>query len=422
MKDRLDGWTWNSGDSDTEAGAGPPARDRYAVPRIRRTPAQSAGAAAAWVRARWIKLVTVVTVLALSIGSWQTYDYLTRFHEQMSGPHGDFPTALGSTAPERPGRVLPSGADAPVAVVGGLVLHEQDDGITANSVRTNRTYWHYGREKTALKSESVVSGAVVLWYDDGLAVSVDLRSGKPRWHTRVAGKAREDSGDRVWRGGGTVIINQQGRLTGLSARSGKQLWSIAPPKGCKRWYDRPPVELSGAEAFDAIDCSGPARDALYGVDPASGRTRWHMQDQTLGYGRLGDHTLVSLTARGSLVTVDVSGARPRAHSAFLSPHLGLRGISDGMVILSSGDDTSFTARQGEHRQQQQGSLDREGGQGAHTGDSPDRRRPRVHTAVPATDGGEAAEGSPLGATARTGRADRSRAAPDRAARLPLREP
>lgn len=349
MKDRLDGWTWNSGDSDTEADSGPPARDRYAVPRIRRTPAQSARAAAAWIHVRRIRLVTVVTVLVLAIGGWQTYTYLTRYHEQISGTHGGFPTALGTAAPERPGRVLPSGADAPVGVVGGLVLHERDNGITANSVRTNRTYWHYGREKTALISESVVSGAVVLWYDDGLAVSVDLRSGKPRWHTKVAGKVREDTGDRVWRAGGTVVINQQSRLgsrlTGLSVRNGKQLWSIAPPKRCKGWDPRPPVDLSGVEAFDATHCSGLVWNTLYGVDPATGQTRWHIRDQAMGYGRLGDHTLVSLAAPNSLVTVDVSGARPRMHSTFVPHDASLYGVSDGMVMLSSANDTSVTARQ-----------------------------------------------------------------------------
>ncbi|WP_406347974.1 PQQ-like beta-propeller repeat protein [Streptomyces sp. NBC_00144] len=343
MKDRLDGWTWNSGGSDTEADSGPPSRGQYAVPRIRRTPAESARASAAWIHARWIKLVTVVTVLALAIGGWQTYKYLTRYHEQISGTHGSFPSALGTAAPERPDRVLPSGSGAPVGVVGGLVLHERDNGIAADNVRTDRTYWHYGREKTALISESVVSGAVVLWYEDGLAVSVDLHSGKPRWHTKVAGKVR-DSGDRVWPSANTVIINQRDRLTGLSGRSGKQLWSIAPPKGCRGWELRPPLDLSGTEAFDATDCSG-SLDGLYGVDPASGRSRWHLQDPYLDYGRLGDHTLVTLTPVGSLVTVDVSGARPRTHSAFLAHHLDLRAISDGMVILSSADDTSFTARQ-----------------------------------------------------------------------------
>ncbi|MFJ5287968.1 PQQ-binding-like beta-propeller repeat protein [Streptomyces sp. NPDC088348] len=289
--------------------------------------------------------MTVATVLALAIGGWQTYAYLTRYHEQMTGPHGAFPTALGAAAPERPGRVLASGDDAPAAVVGGLVLHERDNGIMANNVRTDRTYWHYGREKTALIAETVVSGAVVLWYADGLAVSVDLRSGKPRWHTKVAERVREDSGDRVWRAGGAVVINQQDRLTGLSARDGRQLWSVAPPRECKGWDHRPPLELSGAEAFDATRCSGSNGDGLYGVDPASGRSRWHIKDRTIGYGRLGDHTLVSLTETGSLVTVDVSGSRPRTHSSFLSHDEYLRGISDGMVIVSSGDNTSVTARQ-----------------------------------------------------------------------------
>ncbi|MFE2373494.1 PQQ-binding-like beta-propeller repeat protein [Streptomyces sp. NPDC059398] len=344
MKERLDGWTWNSGDDNKEAASGPPAHDRYAVPRIRRTPAQSARAAGGWIRGRWIRLTTVVTVLALAIGGWQTYTYLTRYHEQISGTHGAFPTALGTAAPERPGRVLPSGGDASPVVVDGLALHERNDGITADNVRTGRTYWQYGREKAALISESVVGGgAVVLWYDDGLAVSVDLRSGKPGWHTKVAGKVREDSQDRVWRAGGTVVINQQDRLTGLSARNGKKLWSLAPPRGCERWDYRPPVDLADTEAFDARHCSG-SEDGLYGLDPANGRSRWHLRDPYLDYGRLGDHTLVTLTPVGSLVTVDVSGSQPRVHSAFLSHHLYLRSVSDGMVILGSDDDTTFTAR------------------------------------------------------------------------------
>ncbi|WP_406136494.1 PQQ-binding-like beta-propeller repeat protein [Streptomyces sp. NBC_01089] len=347
MKDQLDGWTWKSGDSDAEADPEPPGRGRYAVPRIRRTPAQSARAAAAWIRARWIKLTVSVTVLVLAVGGWQTYDYVTRFHEQMSGPHGDFPAALGTTAPKRPGRVLTSGDSTPAGIVGGLVLNEQSDGTVATNVRTGKSYWHYGREKAALLAESLVGDAVVLWYDDGLVVSVELRSGKPRWHTKVARKVRSESGGRVWHAGDTVIISRQNRLTGLSARSGKQLWSIAPPTGCKEWDTRAPVDLSGTEAFDATECSRTEAYAkeLYGVDPASGRTHWHLKDESIGYGRLGDHTLVSLTLSGSLVTADVSGARPQIHMTALSHDAHLRGISDGMVLIGSKDDTSLTARQ-----------------------------------------------------------------------------
>lgn len=345
MKDRLDGWTWNSGGGDTEADPGPPRGDRYAVPRMHRTPAQSARAAVAWIRTRWIRLVTVTTVLVLALGGWQTYTYLTRFHEQMTGPHGAFPTALGTAAPERPDRVLASGNGAPAEIAGGLVLHERDYGVMASSVRTGRTYWHYGREKTTLIAESVVGDAVVLWYGDGLAVSVDLRSGKPRWHTKLAGQAREDTGDRVWRAGKTVIINQQDRLTSLSAGNGKLLWSLAPPKGCKAWDRKAPVGLSGTAAFDATHCSETEGVSLYGVDTADGRTRWHIRNEVVGYGSLGDHTLVSVGVTGSLVTVDVSGPRPRMRSSSLSPETYLRGISSGMILLSTGKDTSLTARQ-----------------------------------------------------------------------------
>lgn len=64
----------------------------------------------------------------------------------------------------------------------------------------------------------------------------------------------------------------------------------------------------------------------------------------MGYGRLGDHTLVSEGLRDSLVTVDVSGTRPLTHTTKLSHEEGLRGLSDGMVLLGP-DDTSLTARQ-----------------------------------------------------------------------------
>ncbi|WP_328536541.1 outer membrane protein assembly factor BamB family protein [Streptomyces sp. NBC_00344] len=345
MNDKMDGWTWKSADAE-EAEAPPPTNRQWVVPR--RSPAESARAAAAWFRAEWIKLTTVLVVIALAIGGWQTYTYLTRYHEQTSGPHGDFPAALGSGAPLRPDRVQARLGSPPVGIVGGLLLKERNDGITADNVRTGKEYWHYGREDTALITEWVSNDTAFLWYEDGLAVAVNLHSGKPRWHAEVPGSTR-DSGNRVWVSGDTLFVSRTDQLTALSTRGGKRLWSVAPPKGCKAWDQRTLVGLDGVEAIDANDCSRDSEHAevLFGVDPATGSTRWHVDEEAIGYRRLGAHTLATLTLGGALITTDVSGAEPRTRETPLSHDVTPRGAgrSDGLLLLGSDENRSLTGRQ-----------------------------------------------------------------------------
>ncbi|MEV6790597.1 PQQ-binding-like beta-propeller repeat protein [Streptomyces sp. NPDC051320] len=344
MNDKRDGWTWKSADSEAETEVPPRTNRPWVVPR--RTPAESARATAAWFRAKWIKLTTVLVVLALAIGGWQTYTYLTRYHEQMSGPHGDFPAALGSSAPLRPAHSTRFSA-TPEWVSGGLSLYKDMSGrgLTARGLRTDKSYWHYARKDTELLTATASEDTAVLWFGDGVVVGVDLRSGKPRWHVKVPGETDRNE-SRSWYTEGTVLLGRPDSVIGLSVRDGERLWSAPPPKGCRSWDDRAPIYLKDVLAFDAVRCSqGSERDStLFGLGRDTGRIRWHITDPVTGYGRLDDHTLAALTVRSSLVVTDVSDDRPRSRSTQLSNEVALRGMGDDTVLLDTDDSTSLMAR------------------------------------------------------------------------------
>lgn len=237
MKDDLDGWTWNSSGTESEDPpvVGPDGR----VPRIRRSPAESARATAAWVRVRAVKLVTVAVVLALAIGGWQTYKYLTRYHEQMSGPHGDFPAALGSSAPVKPSRVVATFEGSMSGIAGGLYLHEEPRGVTAFSLRTGKSYWHYGREKTGLVDVTNSRDTVVLSFDDQLVVGIDAHSGKPRWHVKVPGNAKSGQ-SRLWLDEDTVFLSQLARSPLLRCTTESGSGRLPRPRGAGSGPSGPP--------------------------------------------------------------------------------------------------------------------------------------------------------------------------------------
>ncbi|WP_405687183.1 PQQ-like beta-propeller repeat protein [Streptomyces sp. NBC_01387] len=341
MKDDLDGWTWNSSGTESEDPpvVGPDGR----VPRIRRSPAESARATAAWVRVRAVKLVTVAVVLALAIGGWQTYKYLTRYHEQMSGPHGDFPAALGSSAPVKPSRVVATFEGSMSGIAGGLYLHEEPRGVTAFSLRTGKSYWHYGREKTGLVDVTNSRDTVVLSFDDQLVVGIDAHSGKPRWHVKVPGDAKSGQ-SRLWLDKDTVILSQPASVTALAVHDGKRLWTAPPPKGCRKWAVRAPVALKDVVAYRATDCEGSSDEyVLSGMDRSTGHPRWQLKDEITGYWRLDDHTMATASVRDALVVTDVSGSRPRTRSTALSNDLSLGYADDNIMVFDSSNSRTLTA-------------------------------------------------------------------------------
>lgn len=279
--------------------------------------------------------LAVALVLALGAGGWQAYARFTEDddgpHEWTKGPYGKAPAALGKTAPARPGEMVRRLNQVPEAIVGGLALYDDrtragETRLTAVDLRTNRTYWEYGRDAD-LYDLGIGDELAVLWWHDGGLTAVDLRTGEPRWHAEAPRTAPDGFHLQTTRLGVTdqvVLAESEEEVWALSAADGKRRWRAAPPKGCEGWSPvDPPLALREVYVVEAGDCpDDPALDddpqtdrmAQVGLDADTGTVRWRFPHDAAiqPYLPADGTTLVLAPARrnGGMEVTDVSGRRP----------------------------------------------------------------------------------------------------------------
>ncbi|MGO4424153.1 PQQ-binding-like beta-propeller repeat protein, partial [Streptomyces sp. MCAF7] len=279
--------------------------------------------------------LAVALVLALGVGGWQAYVRLTDDdgpREWTKGPYGKAPAALGRTAPARPGEMVRRLDQVPEAIVGGLALYDDRSRagmtrLTAVGLRTNRTYWEYGREANLYTLGFGDELAVLSWHEGGLT-AVDLRTGEPRWHTEVP-RADPDgfrSPTTILRVTDQVVLAETDEeVWALSAADGKRRWRAVPPKGCKRWFTvDEPLALREVYVLEADGCAydpdlypdpHAARMAQVALDADTGAVRWRFPHDAhrLGYLPANDTTMVLAPVRrdgGGMAVTDVSRRRP----------------------------------------------------------------------------------------------------------------
>ncbi|MFD8384927.1 PQQ-binding-like beta-propeller repeat protein [Streptomyces sp. NPDC059679] len=306
--------------------------------------------------------LAVVLVLALGAGGWQAYARLTEDddgpREWTKGPYGKAPAALGKTAPARPGEMVRRLNQVPEAVVGGLALYKDytPDGIrlTARNVRTNRTYWEYGRDANLYGLE-VGDELAVLWWHDGGLTAVDLRTGEPRWRAEAPRTSTDRHRSLVTNLHVTdraVLVGSEEELWALSPADGKRRWRAAPPKGCEGWSPLdPPLALREVYVVEAGDCpDDPALDddpqtdrmAQVGLDADTATVRWRFPHDAAiqPYLPANDTTLVLAPVRrdGGMAVTDVSGRRPGTRTLPFPDKERGRGATDHTLVAQADDD------------------------------------------------------------------------------------
>ncbi|WNE99055.1 PQQ-binding-like beta-propeller repeat protein [Streptomyces luomodiensis] len=289
----------------------------------------------------------LLVVLALAAGAGVTW-WLTRPDpqdgERVSGPHGAYPAALGTGAPAAPDHFVRK-VDNAVAVDGGLSFHETDEnddgspeGLTARSLRTGTTYWHYKRGGNVIRAVRVVDGTAVLRYDDGTLIAIDARSAEQRWQQDLPKKSR--FGDRLWTANGVVATYAGDELIAVDLTTGKRAWTADVPESC----DLGDVVFILGTAFgvEATCGSGPRpEDVVLGIDARRGTVRWRHPDWMGGlrYLPLTDHTVYAPhwnnTDRGAVI--DVSGTKPVIHTA-PDPDLAWDGQNRTTVLTTFGKE------------------------------------------------------------------------------------
>jgi outer membrane protein assembly factor BamB len=266
------------------------------------------------VRRRCLVALTAI-VAVLAAGTSASSGGNSGDGEDVTGPYGRFPEALGAAPPVRPARIIAS-TNGPVHIVGGLALLADGDtitladgqhrragqnGITAIGLGDGRPYWTYQR-KDAHVELIRVSGddAYVLW-NDGLLVRFDARRAKARWrrhHVAV---------ERLWVIGDTVLLVHPGAITALDARTGQRRWANRADSN-RRYLETAasPAYLTG-NVIVAHGENGSSDVVAY--DLRTGRMAWQrtvplapfplvLGASTVVLGGPGEHTLLDgLTGR-----------------------------------------------------------------------------------------------------------------------------
>lgn len=252
----------------------------------------------------------------------------------VTGAQGAFPAALGAEVPAAPERVIRRTTGDEV-LVHGLGLRSTDSGVRAVNVRTGEGYWRYERR------DATVTGAwfkasertVVVWFPDRKLAAVDLRTGKPLWHTRIPrAESRRPATGTV--GGGQVVIDVPDGLRALSERDGRTLWTVKPRRSCDETPVRSAYAFPDRLTVIRVSCdtlSAPKKDVgpvsttpdveksselLLGVDDRTGALLWERPSRADDLAGGDEDTLVALgpdrlTPRVDLLDVSRAGVSER---------------------------------------------------------------------------------------------------------------
>jgi outer membrane protein assembly factor BamB len=265
----------------------------------------------------------------------------------VTGAQGPFPASTTAQAPVAPAHVTRRTTDYDEVAVHGLGVRTTNSGVQAVYLRTGKEYWRYERRDggRGLTAFAVTQRTVAIWYPDGRLVGIDLRTGKPRWHT----ESRHDKGyQSVNLVGGLIVTDADGHVRAFSEHDGRHVWTLKAPAHCDgmllrlRVHDQPDQLSVGEIVCNRVEVGEDEYALLLGIDNRTGEVLWKRRTAGLWsqFFRGDEDTLVgalqSADGRSPVRLLDVNreGVRPRAELAATDWNPVASG--DG-IVLSSAD-------------------------------------------------------------------------------------
>ncbi|MFI0367180.1 PQQ-binding-like beta-propeller repeat protein [Actinomadura sp. 1N219] len=172
------------------------------------------------------------------------------------------------------------------AVAQGQVVTASGRGLDVRDARTGAPRWSYRRSGwTLLGWASTRSRLVAHFQRDGdrtdrLMVAFDALSGGLLWRREGERPAAVSRTTLRWPAGSDVLLatdEHRRTLFGVSAVSGKRVWRLPLPRGC-RLFEGGARPSDGRETLAALalECAGGERHSrLLAVEPGKGSVRWN---------------------------------------------------------------------------------------------------------------------------------------------------
>ncbi|QKW39046.1 PQQ-binding-like beta-propeller repeat protein [Actinomadura sp. NAK00032] len=209
---------------------------------------------------------------------------------EVGPPPGPLAVSWERTTPTHHGAVAGyDGVSYQVAL--GQVVTASGNGIEVRDARTGADRWSYRRSGWTMLGWTSTRSRLVAYFErdgeraDRVMVAFDALSGGLLWRREGERPAAVSRSTLRWPGGSDIVLTTDDAdrtLFGVSAVTGKRVWRLALPRGC-RLFEGGAHPADGREALAAfgLDCreDGRRRSRLLAVDPAKGTVAW---DERLG--------------------------------------------------------------------------------------------------------------------------------------------
>ncbi|MFA1551726.1 outer membrane protein assembly factor BamB family protein [Actinomadura chokoriensis] len=176
-------------------------------------------------------------------------------------------------------------------VAQGQVVTASGHGLRVRDARTGAERWGYRRSGWTMLGWTSTRSRLVAYFErngdrgDRVLVAFDALSGGLLWRREGERPAAVSRTTLRWPAGSDIVLTTDAKhrtLFGVSAVTGKRVWRLALPRGCRLFEGgaHPSDGREGLAAF-GLDCREEERrrSRLLAVDPARGAVRW---DERLG--------------------------------------------------------------------------------------------------------------------------------------------
>jgi outer membrane protein assembly factor BamB len=181
-----------------------------------------------------------------------------RMDDGMEGPYGQFPGPLATRPPEKtPHPVasaswieVPDWSSYGVLVYGGLAMgsagpETATSDLYAISIASGRVYWHFDKPSRPLTLDRATGGLIAGTGHD--IVAINAKSGQVRWSTSPG---IGDVTQAVSAGDRGLLVFSDDAVAGVDPASGRTRWTARLSRECQRAaaFERP-VVVDGTAAF-----------------------------------------------------------------------------------------------------------------------------------------------------------------------------
>lgn len=209
---------------------------------------------------------------------------------EVGPPPGPLAVSWERTTPTHHGSVAGyDGVSYQVAL--GQVVTASGNGIEVRDARTGADRWSYRRSGWTMLGWTATRSRLVAYFErngeraDRVLVAFDALSGGLLWRREGERPAAVSRSTLRWPAGSDIVLTTDDAdrtLFGVSAVTGKRVWRLALPRGC-RLFEGGAHPADGREVLAAfgLDCreDGRRRSRLLAIHPAKGTVAW---DERLG--------------------------------------------------------------------------------------------------------------------------------------------